>query len=550
MANHNFIQHIDPDENFFNSFIRDQNSNINSEYFTIEKFNSTFSFHPSTFSFLNFNIRSYNKNFDYFDCFMNSLYERPDAFAMCETWHSSDSFLPNFYENYEIFHTVRTDGRGGGVSVYVDQKYIPSLIPHLSICNEYIESCCVKLNLNSHFNFVLLSIYRPPNSSVSEFIRFLVEFLNTDTLLNSKIIISGDFNLSILCGNNLTSQLEYELQSLGFISLITKPTRFDPNPNISPSLLDHIWINFFQSFSSGIFLVDITDHCPTFLLILPDSPKPPNEQCRKIVFRDHSESNLINFSHKFSTINWNLLLSGSVNQMFRTFQSTINQIYYNSCPLKTKFISNKRLGKPWLSTELLKLIQCKSHYFKLMKSGLIDYEWYKSYKNNLLSSIRRAKKSYYINVFSKSYGSNNMRRVWSTVHEVLRNSKSGKRIDKIVDLGHESVENMDIANVLNNYFVSVGVQLSENIPSTHLSPFHYVDSNPRTFFLNPVHPDELCSIIENLKKNSNKLHNLPCSILKQFKNIFSRPLSQLINESFKMGVFPDDLKLAEVVPIH
>ena len=547
---HNFVQYIDPDENFLNNLLINSNESFqNSQYFTIDSFNSKFISNSGSFSLINFNIRSYNRNFDCFHSVLNSLFELPDAFCLCETWFSSDSVLPEVYEKYKIFHTIRFSGRGGGVSIYVDKKYFPLKVQEFCLCNEFFESCCVMLNLSSNFNIFLISIYRPPNSSVSEFISVLNGILNSNLLKNAKIVISGDFNLNILNENSLTNQLAYELQSLGFISLISKPTRFDPNPGISPTLLDHIYVNFFQPFSSGILLTDITDHCPTFLFILSNLPNSNCNLSRKIEFRDLSEKNLNDFVIKCLSIDWNFLLQGSVNQIYKIFEYTLHKNYFEFCPKKSKYLSYKRLEKPWLSIEIINSIKLKSHYFKLLKLGLIDRNWYKVFKNNVLSSVRNAKKSYYVNKFNESQRTHNIKNIWSTVREILDTPKSNKPIDLIVDSGQEFRENLEIANILNNFYVSVGNEIIRNIPSSNISPVSSVNSNPQTFFLTPVHPNELCSIISNLKKSSAKLNSLPCSILKRFSYVFSHPLSVLINESFRTGIFPDDLKLAEVIPI-
>ena len=70
------------------------------------------------------------------------------------------------------------------------------------------------------------------------------------------------------------------------------------------------------------------------------------------------------------------------------------------------------------------------------------------------------------------------------------------------------------------------------------------------FFLRPVSPIEISNIIHNLKKKSSPNSNkLPTFLLVTARDLISIPLSKIINESFKSGVFPNSLKLAEVVPI-
>ena len=45
-------------------------------------------------------------------------------------------------------------------------------------------------------------------------------------------------------------------------------------------------------------------------------------------------------------------------------------------------------------------------------------------------------------------------------------------------------------------------------------------------------------------------NSIPTNILKLFKKEFSKPLSDMINMSFNQGVFPNILKIANIIPIH
>ena len=69
--------------------------------------------------------------------------------------------------------------------------------------------------------------------------------------------------------------------------------------------------------------------------------------------------------------------------------------------------------------------------------------------------------------------------------------------------------------------------------------------------MQPTDPAEVFSIIMTL--NSNKscgVDYIPTKIVKIFTPIISEPLSLLLNKAFSLGLFPDSLKVAEVVPIY
>ena len=75
------------------------------------------------------------------------------------------------------------------------------------------------------------------------------------------------------------------------------------------------------------------------------------------------------------------------------------------------------------------------------------------------------------------------------------------------------------------------------------------DRNGNSFFTATSTPYEISDVISTLK--SGKLlgpNSIPMKILKSLSSQISSPLSQIINESFQSGVFPDKLKLAKVIP--
>ena len=75
--------------------------------------------------------------------------------------------------------------------------------------------------------------------------------------------------------------------------------------------------------------------------------------------------------------------------------------------------------------------------------------------------------------------------------------------------------------------------------------------NGNSFFTAPSTPYEISDITSTVKSGKslgpNRLH---MKILKSLSSLISIPLCQIINESFKSGVFPDKLKLAKVIPLQ
>ena len=74
--------------------------------------------------------------------------------------------------------------------------------------------------------------------------------------------------------------------------------------------------------------------------------------------------------------------------------------------------------------------------------------------------------------------------------------------------------------------------------------------NRNSFFITPTNNAEVLSGIKNLKKEkSSGRSSIPIKFLKLFQTPLSKPTSLIANLSFSTGIFPINLKTANVVPI-
>ena len=80
-------------------------------------------------------------------------------------------------------------------------------------------------------------------------------------------------------------------------------------------------------------------------------------------------------------------------------------------------------------------------------------------------------------------------------------------------------------------------------------PFsHILDRLMMKLSFYPTTPAEVESLINCIKFNKAIGPNsIPTKILKEFKTELSEPLSDMINVSFNKGIFPDFLKVANVI---
>ena len=385
---------IDPDENYFQNF---DPSESNSRYYSVPDFNSHIYSHKNDLKLVSFNVRSFNANFDYF----NSIFHgnnSPDCLILTETWFPPSQSCE--LEDFQSFHIQRPpNGKGGGVSIYVNENISASRVESMSFCSIHIEILTVKLKISTSILYII-GIYRP-HSNVNEFLLELERILDNDFLTSNKCVIMGDLNIDLLSSNPRTLDLFELMQSHHFLPAICKPTRFPTIESHSPSLLDQIWINFSSKYSSGIVSIDVTDHCPIFLTLECINFTSDQNDKKLIKFRNFSNENQLKFNSLVAMFDWSSFDNNNANEYTTNVIETLNELYNRSFPILTKFISYKRLNKPWLSASVMKLVNLKSFFFQLNKLGVLSKEDNNRLKNRILKKITFLKNRYYTESFKK-----------------------------------------------------------------------------------------------------------------------------------------------------
>ena len=111
----------------------------------------------------------------------------------------------------------------------------------------------------------------------------------------------------------------------------------------------------------------------------------------------------------------------------------------------------------------------------------------------------------------------------------------------------------DIAESLNDHFVSIGKKLAKEIPETEDPPTANLNelTSEIRFRFKYVTKSKVFSLIAKLKiGKATGLHNLPNKVLKLSRYYISSSLADIFNASIKTRIFPDDFKLAKVTSIY
>ena len=526
--------------------------NILSKYYNIEDYSSiTEPTEKNYINILHVNIRSLNKNIDTLKSFLNCLPKTPDVLAVTETWLKKSNKHLYSLDGYVSHHLVRTDKKQGGISIFTKNELATEQLNQHCYINDNIEILTTKLNILKS-TYIISVIYRPHSKyeMVTEFSNTINQMLTTDTFRLNKSILLGDFNINLLehTTHLPTNIFLNTMQSLNYFPHISRPTRFPDNPDLGqPSLLDHIWTNFTPSSSSGIIHCGLSDHLPIFINI---NQQPTPNTKHKISFRIHNTANHNAFTNELTLVDWdNLLNSPNANDNFDIFLNTINRLYNKCYPIKTKFISTKRLQNPWITNGILNSIKHKCNLFKMHKLGTISFNYYKHYRNNLTQVIRVAKSNHYRQIFCNFR--NNTKKIWQTINEI-RNNKHVKQ--NVTSLQHNNLildNPIDIAETFNNYFCNIAPELNTKLPKSNINPAHYLKGN----FLNSMQlpiitTQDTKGVIKELKNKNSGINEVPAYVLKLNSDQIAQPLTTLFNQSVATGTFPAKLKNAKVTPIH
>ena len=325
-------------------------------------------------------------------------------------------------------------------------------------------------------------------------------------------------------------------------------------------MIDNIFSNSLNSsYISGNITTSISDHLPQFLLIPNINIKDLLPKHHNLFKRDSTNFKKEDFILDLLDIDWNTTLQTNKNDpdfSFNQFYEKINCIIDNHLPLKK--VSKKELKqqfKPWITTGIRKSIKVRDKLFnkyinsKNHNKELIHNE-YKRYRNLIVSLTRLSEKKYYQSYFKDNY--NNIRKTWDGIKSIINISNMKSMSPNSPNVNNKINTNpVDIANCFNDYFSNIGSKLAEKIFPSKYDHLHYLKcSNPVSIFIKPTSTIEILNLISTLNNNkSSGPFSIPTDIFKMTGNIMASPLTEIINLSFSTGIYPNNLKIAKIIPV-
>ena len=318
-------------------------------------------------------------------------------------------------------------------------------------------------------------------------------------------------------------------------------------------------------------LEDMSDHLPTLLVLNGLDTGKKIEHV--IESRDLRPKNITTLRNSIKNVNWDTLLSSViplndvdgnvipqnvlVNELFDRFHGKLLELMDNYVPICTRTVREKKYRRePWLTNGIS---MCISKSKKLYKKSIVndaseqDVIRYKNYRNCLNRLKRKIKTAYYQNLCTSL--KKNTKKLWEIVNHTLGKEKNKSCAIERLKIGSITYDNpADISNGLASYFANVGLNYSNAITKSTVKITDYLKrlkKNEKSMFLAPTNKYEIEKLICNLpNKNSSGYDLINNKLLKLIKDEIAKPLEIIFNQSIACGIFPDKMKLAEIVPLY
>ena len=264
--------------------------------------------------------------------------------------------------------------------------------------------------------------------------------------------------------------------------------------------------------------------------------------------RSYINYNEFDFCTQLRNIEWEPLYQcPDVEQAWSIFKNNILAIIDIMCPIKEFQIT--QLKDPWISHEILENIRDK--YVLLARAkrtdDIEDWRLARHRRNEVKIQVKNAKADFIkdnLNTFNAD-----SKKFWKSMNDILP-SKS-KQVNAIITLKNQNNEIIEddkiAANLMNNFFTSVGPNLAQNFSEPWV--YHGIVSDVHIFYIetNSIEVLKLCKDI-NVNKSS-AIDELSTKILKPAFVTLVDQLTFLFNLCLQNSHFPEAWKQTIVTPL-
>lgn len=519
--------------------------------------------------FLSLNARSLYNKIEELQCLTRK--HKPLLISIQETWcqpHEPDSLYS--IDGYLLFRRDRHGRSGGGVATYYNTELVSTSKRLTDLESDDLEDLWTSFTLkNTDELFVHCSIYRPPNSDLTQFgSSFEATCRNLKALPGSPdILITGDFNAhSITWYDNDTTDdagdlLAQLFSSLNFSQLNSFPTHIHQGQ--LKSCIDLIVSNNHQISTTPLSPIGKSDH----LTILGFVPGPPVTADRKSTnVWCWSKANIAELKKAVRLSDWSDVRTCiNVNHAWNLWRDKLLALAKEHIP--QKLVPSRSNYRPWISPQITLQVKEKHRLFKVYKRQRTAEAWtkFKAARNEVTAAIRQAKSEYVLsfdqntvcedtcNQANRRSRSHNQRLNVPRLHEFLRcfTRKKDSFIPDLLTEGNPPANcDADKADTLNKFFVQQAANHSSQEEEENNSII--LPEPPVKTILTDltIEAKDVRKALRQLDvTKSPGSDGIPTRLLKLLANEITAEVHFLFSLSVSSSTFPDEWKLSTVAPI-
>ena len=514
-----------PDLNHLDSTIESENNISSTSYDYIESLNK----HRNHTSIAHLNTQSLLSTFTEFTM-MLSLYSF-DIVCVTETWLKNDSTQINYVQipDYDFVYANRTSSKGGGVGLYISQKFSYKTRNDLTKIDTSIEHQWVEIKgKNKNSSFLVGCLYQPSSNEIEKR-QWCEKFDNLMTQVYAKwngiIVVTGDFNINLNSQNNSKELYCHTLKTFNISQHITKPTR----KNLS--LIDHISSNIPDNLiQQGVIPTDeISDHDLPYVVL---NIRKQRFEPRFKYIRNEKHLDMNAYLKDVSQIPFSILYGlDDPNEKLSIFNELILNCINEHAPItRTKFT---RPPAPWMRDPTV--ISKRNKLNQLRQTRDTQNDTYRHARNTYKKTLHKAKSDF----VKKSLSSKDSKKIWQTVQRILKPQQQRLHQDP---------------NELNEYYANLAATLTNKLNTPinqktiheHLPESH----NDNSFQIQHTTYQEVQKILTSLRNDcSSGFDQIPVKFIKPITEYITSPLVHIINSFIDNELFPENWKIARICPI-
>lgn len=500
-----------------------------------ENFNSR---NGKVFSIMNLNVQSILNKVDQLN--LQVVEHNIDIICLTETWLRENQLNYIGLSNYKIGgQYCRKINKHGGIILATRENWkVTTLdkIKDLSIEKDAEFAGMYITNINT----VVVGVYRSPTGTMDVFLRQFTEVLLflAENFGNQRIIVSGDFNINFMLDNKESKSVMNLCDSFGVKGKFFEASRISKT---TKTCIDNIFTNCVSSHSTTKEL-HVSDH-QAQILTFPASEVEP-EIKKKIIQRDITQVDTDMLKKDLSQMSWERFFEQkNAVESFSSFHEHFMNILNIRMPVReTEVKINKRKKQIWKTPKIEEMKKNLDALYTVAISMGDDstFRVYKSYKDEYRKEINKTIREKNEEFVKRA--DNKQKALWKVIRS--KNSKNKK-----VEI-NEQLQ----AEELNEHFASIGKKISEKLFTTQ-EPVEVAQNvpknNEKSCFFFDCTENEVKKIITSMKsKKTADIYDVTTEILKSLCEEIANPISLMVNKCLREGYFPDELKLAKIIPVY